>query len=80
MAVLADVFAGAKFYGIGDLEYLEVDFSNAFTDRLAAVVADMTGTPQRMPQIKAALAEFLSENDHIHLEAFINICLEDILI
>ena len=60
----------------GGLNYLAIDHDDLAAKRLADVAADVMGT-EASPGLAAKISDFLSENNYIHLDAFIRICLEE---
>ena len=75
---LAQKMPGAAVHNFGGLDCLVADGDGAAT-ALAEVAAQALGADTSQNQaIKAKLKDFLSENEYIHLDAFIRICLEDV--
>ena len=74
---LADLLPDAQTHTIGRIKHLAADNNITTTTKLAAAMADVIGKPSAAQAIQANLQDFLSQNNHIHFDAFINICLEE---
>jgi len=74
---LADLLPDAQICAIGRIKHLTADNNITTTTKLAAAMADMIHKPSATQAIQANLQDFLSQNNHIHFDAFINICLEE---
>ncbi|MCL2397503.1 MAG: hypothetical protein FWC93_05495 [Defluviitaleaceae bacterium] len=56
-----------------------IEYNELTAGVLAEIIAGMVGDGHKVDIIESMLADFLAENDHIHLDAFINVCLEGIV-
>ena len=74
---LADFLPDAQICTIGRIKYLAAADNIVTTTKLAAAAADIIHKPHAIKVIQASMLDFLAENNHIHLDAFINICLEE---
>ena len=63
----ADCLAGINYVSIAD--------DGDAAGRLAVIIGDIIGKNQLVGCIEEDLRDFLSENEYIHIDAFINVCL-----
>ena len=73
---LAKMLPGARPCDVGRIKYLAVDSNMFVLQNLAGFAADIIGKPNAKAAIQADLHDFLAQNNHLHLDAYISICLE----
>ena len=74
---LAQRLPNAEPFSFGGLDCLIAE-DRGVTAALAEVAARVLGAEaSQRPVFEAKFKDFLSENEYIHLDAFIRICLED---
>lgn len=76
--ILAEGLPDARVCRACDVEYLAVRDSVFAVWRLAKMIDAIMDREQACGLVYTELAGFLAENNYIHVDAFINICLEGI--
>ena len=74
--VLTKYLTDAKKCSTWNIFYLVADDNISTASKLVAALSEITGKDAYA--IQPGLLDFLAENDHIHIDAFINICMEEI--
>ena len=64
---------------LAGINYVNIIDDGDVAERLAVIVAEIVGKSQLAGRIEEELRDFLSENEYIHIDAFINVCLEGIV-
>ena len=75
---LADALPDALPFRIAHMDCLAARGDVFTVWRLAGVLTEITGRQNTCSFVLDRLADFLAENDHIHADAFVNVCLEGI--
>jgi len=70
--VVAEYLPFARLGTFGSIKYLAAADNNDTARRLAQAVFSIDGK-----NAEVDLVDFLAENNYLHLDAFINICLEE---
>ena len=75
--ILAQKLPDAVPHNFDGLDCVMVEYGDQAAVKLAEAAAQITGM-DASGEIEAEFRDFLEENEYIHLDAFIRICLEDI--
>ena len=76
--ILAQKLPEASPHNFGGLDCLTAGDSSYIAAKLAEVAAQTMGISTDDRRLESEFKNFLEENEYIHLDAFIRICLEDI--